>query len=151
MTTLQRFLINGPLWEEYTSHRWIPDTKGQVGEPKMFYDVSLMKLLTKQSRCRWFETPVRSCDAIIMRKTLKWLLTQFLYAFSCSSLSIMFIGEIVNIAECEFYFILKTIVSRKYNCIVFSILSLLTYTSFKYIYLYCAREIRMLGVPQIDI
>ena len=51
------FRINGPLWGESFGHRRIPLTKASDAELDVFFDLRLNKRLSKQSRCRWFETP----------------------------------------------------------------------------------------------
>ena len=51
----------GPLCEEFTCHRWSPLTKASDAELWcFFFDLRLNKRLSKQSRRRWFETPLRS-------------------------------------------------------------------------------------------
>ena len=54
------FRITGPLWVEFTGHRWIPPTKASDAELDVFFIVHLNKRLNKQSRRRWFGTPSRS-------------------------------------------------------------------------------------------
>ena len=56
------FRVTGPLWRESTGHRWIPLTKASDVELGCFLEqtVFLNKRLSKQSRCRWFETPSRT-------------------------------------------------------------------------------------------
>ena len=49
-----------PLWEESTGHRWISLTKSSDTELRFFSNLRLNKLLSKQSRRRWFETSWRS-------------------------------------------------------------------------------------------
>ena len=60
------FRVTGPLWGEPTGDRWIPPTKVQKRSCEVFFDVSLSKLLNKQTNNRWFETPWSSCDITIM-------------------------------------------------------------------------------------
>ena len=52
--------VTGPLWGEFTGHRWIPLTKASDAEPCCFFDLCLNKRLSKQSWGWWFETPSRS-------------------------------------------------------------------------------------------
>ena len=47
------FRVTGPLCREFTGNRWIPLTRP-------VFDLCLNKWLSKQWRCRWFETPWRS-------------------------------------------------------------------------------------------
>ena len=53
------FRVTGPLWEEFISHRWIPLTMPVMRSYDVFFDLCLNKRLGKQSRRRWFETPLR--------------------------------------------------------------------------------------------
>ena len=61
----------GPLGGESTGHPWIPLTRGRYRcfplqkVFDIFFDVSLNKLLNKESNCRWFETPWRHFDCVI--------------------------------------------------------------------------------------
>ena len=50
------FLCYWPLC--FTGHRWIPLTIARSFD--VFFDLHLNKLLSKQSKCRWFETTWRS-------------------------------------------------------------------------------------------
>ena len=55
--------ITGPLREEFTGHRLIPLTKASteyICSIDIFVDLRQNKRLNKQSRCRWFEMPLRS-------------------------------------------------------------------------------------------
>ena len=54
------FHITGPWWGESTSHRLIPLIWPLTQSFDVFFDLCLNKLLSKQSRCRRFETP--SCS-----------------------------------------------------------------------------------------
>ena len=54
------FRVTGHLWWESTGHRWIPLTKASDAELWFFFYLRLNKLLSKQSRRRWFETPLHS-------------------------------------------------------------------------------------------
>ena len=55
------FRVTGPLCGEFTDYRWIPLTKVSDAEVWCFlYKLCLNKRLSKQSRRRWFETPLRS-------------------------------------------------------------------------------------------
>ena len=54
------FRVTGPLCGEYTGHRWIPLTKASDVRFDVFFDMRLNKRLSKQSRRRWFGTPLRS-------------------------------------------------------------------------------------------
>ena len=52
------FRITGPLCGEFTGHRWIPPTKASDAE--LWYFLRLNKRLSKQSRRRWFDSPLGS-------------------------------------------------------------------------------------------
>ena len=52
------FRVTGPLCEEFTGFWWIPLTKTRSFD--VFFDLHLNKLLSKQSRRRWFQAPSRS-------------------------------------------------------------------------------------------
>ena len=54
------FRVTGPLWGEFTRHRWIPLTRPVKRSFDVFFDLRRNKRLSKQSRRRWFETPSRS-------------------------------------------------------------------------------------------
>ena len=54
------FLVTGPLWGESTGHQWIPLTRASKADLWCFLDVRLNKRLSKQSKCRWFQTPWHS-------------------------------------------------------------------------------------------
>ena len=55
------FRVTDPLWGESTGHRWIPITKANDAEGSdVFFNLRLNTRLSKQSRCRWFETQLRS-------------------------------------------------------------------------------------------
>ena len=55
------FRVTGPLCGEFTGHWWISLTKASDVELWcFFFYLRLNKWLSKQSRCRWFETPSRS-------------------------------------------------------------------------------------------
>ena len=61
------FRATGPLWGEFTGHRWIPLTKASDAELWCFLYLCLNKWLSKQSRRWWFETSSRPLyDAIVM-------------------------------------------------------------------------------------
>ena len=47
-------------WNPITGHRWITLTKPVKRTFDVFFDVHLNNWLSKQSRRRWFETPLRS-------------------------------------------------------------------------------------------
>ena len=51
------FRVTGPLWGEFTGHRWIPLQRPVTQSFDVFFDLRLNKQLSKQSRRRWFETP----------------------------------------------------------------------------------------------
>ena len=53
------FRITGPLYGEFTGHRWIPVTKASDAELWCLL-LRLNNGLSKQSRCWWFKTP--SCS-----------------------------------------------------------------------------------------
>ena len=50
------FRVNGPLWGEFTGHRWIPSQRPVTRSFDVFFDLRL----SKPSRRWWFETPSRS-------------------------------------------------------------------------------------------
>ena len=52
------FRVTGPLCGEFTGHRWIPLTKASDAELCCFL-WSAPERFSKQSRRRWFETPLR--------------------------------------------------------------------------------------------
>ena len=53
--------VTGLLFGEFTGHRWVPFTKASDAEFWcFFFYLRLNKRLCKQSRRRWFETPLRS-------------------------------------------------------------------------------------------
>ena len=58
------FRVTSHFWEESTGHRWIPLTKSS--DTGLFFVLCLNKRLSKHSRRRCFETPLRSlwrhCD-----------------------------------------------------------------------------------------
>ena len=55
------FRVTGPLWGEFTGHRWIPLTKASNTEfDGFFFYLRLSKRLSKPSKRRWIETPSRS-------------------------------------------------------------------------------------------
>ena len=56
----KHFRVTGPLWGEFTGHRWIPSLRPMTRIFVVFFDLRLNKRLSKQLRCRWFETPWRS-------------------------------------------------------------------------------------------
>ena len=64
------FRVTAPLWGEPTGHRWIltggfPSQRPVTRNFDVFFDLHLNKLLSKQSRRRWYETPSRSlCIAL---------------------------------------------------------------------------------------
>ena len=56
------FRVTGLLWGEFTGHWWPVDPPHKVQRPvtrgfDVFFDLCLNKRLSKQLRCRWFETP----------------------------------------------------------------------------------------------
>ena len=54
------FRVTGPLWGEFTGHRWIPLTRPVTWSFDIFFDLRLNKRLSKQPRRLWFETPSHS-------------------------------------------------------------------------------------------
>ena len=52
----KHFRVTGPLWGEFTGHRYISLTKASDAELWCFFYLCLNKRLSKQSRHRWFET-----------------------------------------------------------------------------------------------
>ena len=62
----RNFRVTGPLYGEFTGHRWIPPhTHTHTQSPvtrsfDVFFDLRLNKRLSKQSWGCWFETPSRS-------------------------------------------------------------------------------------------
>ena len=63
------FRIIGPLWGESTGHRSPVESRHKELMMRAFnviFVASPSKVLSKQTRCRWFETPWRSCDVTVM-------------------------------------------------------------------------------------
>ena len=63
------FRVTGPLWGESTGDRWIPRAKASDASFDVFYELRLIKRLSKQSRRWWFETssrPLCHYDIIVM-------------------------------------------------------------------------------------
>ena len=64
------FRVTGPLYRDFTGHRWIPPQRPVKRSFDIFFDLRLIKRLSNQSRRRWFETPVRSllrhCNALAL-------------------------------------------------------------------------------------
>ena len=54
------FRITGPLWGEPPIIGGLPSKRLVARKFDVFFDLRLNKRLSKQSRCRWFETPSRS-------------------------------------------------------------------------------------------
>ena len=54
------FRVTGPLWGEFTDHRWIPLTKPVTWSFDVFFDLRLNRRLNKSSRRRWFDAPLHS-------------------------------------------------------------------------------------------
>ena len=54
------FRVTGPLCGEFTGHRWISSKRPVTRSFDVFFDQHLNKLLSKQSRRRWFWTSSRS-------------------------------------------------------------------------------------------
>ena len=54
------FRVTGPLCGDFTGHRWISPQRPVTRSFDVCFDQRLNKRLSKQSRCRWFETP--SCS-----------------------------------------------------------------------------------------
>ena len=54
------FCVTGPLWVEYTGHRWIPTQSPVTRSFGVFFDLRLNKRLNKQSGRWWIEMPSRS-------------------------------------------------------------------------------------------
>ena len=84
MTSSNRniFRVTSPLCWEYTGHRWILRTKASDGSFDVFFDLRLIKRLSKQSKGWWFETTsclllqalcFRFCNGIRLIKQLKTL------------------------------------------------------------------------------
>ena len=69
------FRVTGPLFGEFTSHRWIPLTKPVTRSFDGFCDLRLNKRLSKQSRRWWFVTQPcslwRHCNGICLNSTFK--------------------------------------------------------------------------------
>ena len=65
------FCVTGPLWGKSNGHRWIPPQMSATPSFDVFLDLRLNKRLSKQSRCRWFETPPcslwRHCNVTAQR------------------------------------------------------------------------------------
>ena len=51
------FRVTGPLCGEFTGHRWIPTQRPVTWNFDVYFDLRLNKLLSKESRGWWFETP----------------------------------------------------------------------------------------------
>ena len=66
------FRVTGPLCGEFTGFRWIPRTMPVTRSFDVFFDMHLIKRLSKHSRGWWFETlslPLwRHCIATMMPK-----------------------------------------------------------------------------------
>ena len=67
------FHVTGPLWGEFTGHRWISFTKAsdtELSRALIFSLICLHKWLSKQSRHQWFEMPWCSlwcyCNVVIL-------------------------------------------------------------------------------------
>ena len=54
------FRVTGLLWGESNGYQWIPLLKASARGFYVSFDLRLNKLLNKQSRRRWFETPSHS-------------------------------------------------------------------------------------------
>ena len=54
------FRATGPLWGEFTGHRWIPSQRPVTQSFDVFFDLRLNKRPSKQWRRRWYETTSRS-------------------------------------------------------------------------------------------
>ena len=63
------FRVTVHLCEDFTGHRWIPAQRPVTRSFDVFFDLRLIKRLSKQLRGWWFETPLRSlwshCNAVI--------------------------------------------------------------------------------------
>ena len=57
------FRVTGPLWGESIRYWWIPPQRPVTRNFDVSFDPRLNKRLSKQSRHRWFETPL---DDVIM-------------------------------------------------------------------------------------
>ena len=61
------FRVTGPLWWDFTGHRWIPPQRPVTRSVHVFFDLKLNKWLNKHKRHWWFETPWyplwRQCNA----------------------------------------------------------------------------------------
>ena len=55
----KRFCVTGPLCGEFTGNRRMPLTMARERSFDVFVDLRLNQRLSKQSRCRWFETASR--------------------------------------------------------------------------------------------
>ena len=64
------FRVTGHLCGEFTGHRWIPAQRPVTRSFDVFFDLRLIKRLSKQSRGWWFETPSRP----LWRHCLAWRL-----------------------------------------------------------------------------
>ena len=63
------FRVTGPLYGEFTGHRWIPLTKASDQRFDVFFDLRLNKRFSKQLRRRWFETSSRSLRVTVMKSS----------------------------------------------------------------------------------
>ena len=89
------FRVTGPLWGLSTVHRWILITKVSDANFDVFLDLRMNKRLSKHSRRRWFETPLRSvrlhCDIyVLFDKYVRPSYKNSEYDASYHRLSIMF-------------------------------------------------------------
>ena len=82
------FRVTGPLWGEFTDHRWIPLTRASDAELWCFlWSACEQNVNSKQSWRRWFETPLRSLirhcneltDVLAMSKGTQYYLCSKLY------------------------------------------------------------------------
>ena len=53
------FRVAGPLWGEFTGHRWIPSQMPVTQSFDVCFDMRLNKRLSKQPRRWWLKTPLR--------------------------------------------------------------------------------------------
>ena len=75
------FRVTGPLWEEFSGHRWIPLTRPVTRSCEVFCDLRLNERLSKHSRRWWFETPFDYYDVTVMI-TVGWRNTNVIHYLS---------------------------------------------------------------------
>ena len=95
------FHVTGPLCGEFTGHRWIPLTMPVTRSFDVFFDLGLNKRLSKQSRRRWYERPLRSlwryCNGeIILNLSLIVYIAHITVRWSCVTAVVYRYGLLVE-------------------------------------------------------